>query len=738
MRKIVVLLFCLYSFIFAAELTLGGSAKKYYPVFFYDDAWARGAFDVHIYRQVHDGTTWHGTLIAKFRSHGDRLNGSSTSFAEADIHYYIPNKTTNANLASNFIAGYTYAKHHKGLIVWLRGGTKYSFSFAAGRGKSRAIYNSGSNMEKPLIIKTSPKEQYYPLDKVKEYVNKGRTIDQINSKVINIGNTAAIRINGDNQGGDFLDISAPNFRLNNTGIWTKGNVGIGTTNPSAGLHLQGTALIRASSTSLLEIESLSGETDIKFRDPKNNQSWQVGSNKNGFYIYDDKAAKYRFNLNKNGNIGINTKNPEGTLHLGGSVPRLVFGEESKYAIDINGGRFRLKSLDKHTFIEMSGASTTPKVQINSELLILKNVSINGRLQTTAGVHTGGKDIYFDYNHTNNGHGIGLYRAAYNHGNENYPAKLFAGENIDGPVAYGWSGGALGSKDGGEKIALRWDQNQNVSIKGNLTVEKTLHANHVSAKSLNITENFDAKSLHIDKEGWVGLNMAPEKGYTLSINGNAQIKGKIITRSHVHTQGNDVYFHNDSNDLAHGIGMYHDTRKFANTNVNGPVVYGWSGGALGSTDGGQKIALRWDKDGNVGIGVMNTQGSKLAVKGKITAEEIRVINMKKWADFVFADDYKLLPINELEQSIKRNKHLPNIPSEREVKEQGIQLGEMQAKLLQKIEELTLYTIQQEKKITTLQQQKNTLESKVAKMQQNEQKIDVLQQKLDSLLRMINQK
>ena len=72
----------------------------------------------------------------------------------------------------------------------------------------------------------------------------------------------------------------------------------------------------------------------------------------------------------------------------------------------------------------------------------------------------------------------------------------------------------------------------------------------------------------------------------------------------------------------------------------------------------------------------------------------------WSDFVFDEHYKLPLLYIVEQSIHRNKHLPGIPSHSDVKANGIDLGEMNAKLLQKIEELTLYAIKQQKQIDAL--------------------------------------
>ena len=78
-----------------------------------------------------------------------------------------------------------------------------------------------------------------------------------------------------------------------------------------------------------------------------------------------------------------------------------------------------------------------------------------------------------------------------------------------------------------------------------------------------------------------------------------------------------------------------------------------------------------------------------------------------ADFVFEDGYNLLPLHKLEQSIKQNKHLPDIPSAKEMEENGLTMGEFQIKLLQKIEELTLYMIELKKDNDNLKEQISTI-------------------------------
>jgi len=115
-------------------------------------------------------------------------------------------------------------------------------------------------------------------------------------------------------------------------------------------------------------------------------------------------------------------------------------------------------------------------------------------------------------------------------------------------------------------------------------------------------------------------------------------------------------------------------------------------------------------GNVGIGTTNPD-ELLTVNGAIHAKEIKVDLTGSLADFVFSPDYKLKSLTELEQYLKENRHLPEIPSATEVKENGLSLGEMQNKLLQKIEELTLYVIEQDKSKKELEKKYNELLNKL---------------------------
>lgn len=116
------------------------------------------------------------------------------------------------------------------------------------------------------------------------------------------------------------------------------------------------------------------------------------------------------------------------------------------------------------------------------------------------------------------------------------------------------------------------------------------------------------------------------------------------------------------------------------------------------------------DGRIGMGTSTPKtGYKLSVEGKVACRELKV-ETAAWPDYVFESDYKLLPLHELEHFIASNNHLPGIPSAEELETDGISVGDMQNKMMQKIEELTLYVIALQKQNAALSDQVNALEAK----------------------------
>lgn len=154
------------------------------------------------------------------------------------------------------------------------------------------------------------------------------------------------------------------------------------------------------------------------------------------------------------------------------------------------------------------------------------------------------------------------------------------------------------------------------------------------------------------------------------------------------------------------------------NVGGPInatdvlVNGVSVGGDASywTKAGSNVTTNY----NIGVGTTlanNPNGYTFAVNGKIGAKEVQIENTSStWPDFVFKPEFKLRPLRDVESFIKDNGHLPEIPSEKQVKEEGIKVAEMNAKLLQKIEELTLYLIEANRRIDNLTSEVKELKSK----------------------------
>ncbi|UBZ13977.1 hypothetical protein LDL77_19115 [Flagellimonas marinaquae] len=123
---------------------------------------------------------------------------------------------------------------------------------------------------------------------------------------------------------------------------------------------------------------------------------------------------------------------------------------------------------------------------------------------------------------------------------------------------------------------------------------------------------------------------------------------------------------------------------------------------------------WDEDngtanysGEVAIGTTAVpSGFKMAVNGKLIAEEVQVQLNGSWPDYVFLDYYDLLSLGELKEYIRKHGHLPKVPSAEEVRAEGLSLGDMDKLLLEKVEELTLYLIQQQ---DVLLRQQNQIEA-----------------------------
>jgi hypothetical protein len=139
----------------------------------------------------------------------------------------------------------------------------------------------------------------------------------------------------------------------------------------------------------------------------------------------------------------------------------------------------------------------------------------------------------------------------------------------------------------------------------------------------------------------------------------------------------------------------------------PHPYLWSstGSMFIGSDGSPAIFISGP---NVGINTMDTKGYLFAVNGSAVFTKVVVKANGSWPDYVFNTDHRLRPLREVAQYIQQNHHLPELPSAAEVEKDGVDVGQNQAVLLKKIEELTLYVIAMEK-------DKNEMKRTISKQQ-----------------------
>ena len=196
---------------------------------------------------------------------------------------------------------------------------------------------------------------------------------------------------------------------------------------------------------------------------------------------------------------------------------------------------------------------------------------------------------------------------------------------------------------------------------------------------------------------------PSSNYALQVDGNAYVNGGWLRVS-----GNrGVYFE----DYGGGLMMQDNdwVRIYNNKNFYTSGIIRTDG--MLKVGGGNIVFFKADfDDKTVQIGDhFVPEGYSLSVDGKVICEGLRVSSSTNWPDYVFEKDYDLMPLDEVERSIEKNGHLPGIPSAEVVEEEGIDVGEMQRLMMEKIEELTLYVID-------LKKENDELKEEVKKLQE----------------------
>lgn len=190
-------------------------------------------------------------------------------------------------------------------------------------------------------------------------------------------------------------------------------------------------------------------------------------------------------------------------------------------------------------------------------------------------------------------------------------------------------------------------------------------------------------LRLKANGNIGIGTT-SPGYKLDVRGN------IYTNESVFIDGGDLVLNRTNTAFGY---------------VVRPNVAGYKKLQFAVAGGGPLEELIVNSDfsyfaGNVGIGITPPGSYKLAVEGTVGARKIKV-TQSSWADYVFDKDYYLPSLSDLEEYIKQHHHLPEVPTAEEVEKEGVDIGDTQVLLLKKIEELTLYIIEQNKRIEVLE-------------------------------------
>ncbi len=187
---------------------------------------------------------------------------------------------------------------------------------------------------------------------------------------------------------------------------------------------------------------------------------------------------------------------------------------------------------------------------------------------------------------------------------------------------------------------------------------------------------------------IGTTTPPEK---LTVQGNIQVP---LLSSIGYLQSTDKFVHNGNTLGNYSLGWIND---LSNSGAPTAIFSGFGGIKLIT---GSQSRLIIDQSGKIGINT-TTPDAQLSVKGQIHAQEVKVdLNGAVAPDYVFEPTYKLSPLDSIKTYIDKNKHLPEVPSAKEMEKNGVKLGEMNMLLLKKIEELTLYVIEL-KKVTEKQ-------------------------------------
>ena len=472
-----------------------------------------------------------------------------------------------------------------------------------------------------------------------------------------------------------------------------------------------------------------------------NQNVIVNSSGTGDIVFNAGGAE-RARIKSAGNMGIGTTTPGAKLSLGSDVTaqKLLMYDNgnSRYGMGIQGGELReFSASDGHisfgTISTADGATWSEKMRIDTTGSVgigtptpQQKLDVTGMVRSQGSQLIGGGQLEVEW--LNNGDGFDqklteliqqtgqftgrfvndAYTAAdnwlivkrntgtYSVNSVNFPAgnvgigtttpaaKLHVEKDAAVATDYSQSQLLVGGTDGNKRLALAYDTNSNLGliqayIQGGAVQNLALET---AGGNVGIGTTFPIDRLQISNPGDVRVVLLPT--------GGANNRESLVD------------FWSTFDNYPSDVGPRRVARVQAGFDGGVWGTEYMAFGVAGATDASLPPTerMRITATGNVGIGTANPT-QKLSVAGTVRAYEVIVDT--GWSDYVFDESYKLKTLSETEAYIKTEKHLPGLPSAKEVAEHGVKMGEMESKLLAKVEELTLHLIAQEKELSALREQ-----------------------------------
>ncbi|WP_250254440.1 hypothetical protein [Chryseobacterium sp. Marseille-Q3244] len=385
------------------------------------------------------------------------------------------------------------------------------------------------------------------------------------------------------------------------------------------------------------------------------------------------AEQKKHSVYYNGNLGLGTDNPKSKLDVWGNV--LAGRSDATEGINAFAIRYENGSVNNWGSLR-SGAETYMSYGVKAD-----NKTAYGWLSGN-GSYAGYKTAV-----TVGGEGIKFLSSSYQQAAQDSPVALSELMRItpNGSVGIGTENpqqkldvrGSIVSQVGSNEGGSIFFQNPNKTAPG------TAHQWAIYNMTGGYGNGLQFWSYAADGNNY-GSRMTIADNGNVGI-GNASPQAKLDVEGGINiAAGSPIQL--GGNTSSHGL--KYKRQNSDNSLLDGPFLYGWTGGALGIKKGDIEFnVLNWKESGNV------------AIQGKLEAKDV-VITQTPTADYVFASDYNLRGIKDLGRFINENKHLPEIPSAIEMMDTGLSVADFQIKLLQKIEEMSLYIISLDKEIDVL--------------------------------------